>query len=350
MKISKLMGNVEFRLNLAFKMSLLGLIGLPYFKAYGTEPDVLVKKYCDDVIEDTSLNGNVLAYKNKFNQTIVLKSGSFETIKYEEGDDIYIQLEDIIAYCSDGFLFRQNEYKIEVDPKNRPTSLMQTPIIGPSQLEARVIGPMEQYRMLCREKNQEWSDLVPQIRGSVLHLGFGAFAHTELQLQVLYNRITKVKNIRNLSRGEKDLISSLLPARKGSYDRGKSIYSLFIPCTKCNSTQWLSFDDKKDRFHFLLLDNEHSRGRGKLVSLNSDKQLSFCNLAKILSTTAWFCDEPNESDHHKSDEKHWRRTILEGMVTEEEVKHKCTPEDIVFYDISAAQLEKAKRPTKRSRH
>ena len=102
------------------------------------------------------------------------------------------------------------------------------------------------------------------------------------------------------------IISSFLPAQETGYEKVTTlnIYSLFIPCTKCNETHWLSFEEKKDRFHFLLLDNDHSRD-GKYASVSPEtKSILFCKLSDM-GVDAYLCRRDKHHSHYKKHHSHY---------------------------------------------
>lgn len=238
------------------------LIGLLSSCLHSTEPEVIIEYYAENY---GPMSGNVLAYKNMNNETIVLKSGNY--INNINGDlentkeTHVISLAEILD-CVAGINYSR---KVTYTLKEETLKCFLNACIANnsswySSIKQKTDGTLytkeaitDRYREI---KGQNLTGVFEPIHLQAL---LGVFRHTELQIQALlyiYNK-TKIeyKSNRNTFIKEKlAKIGSLLPATLTIEGNKGCIYSLFEACNCCRNTNWLQ--GKKDIFMFKILDSQ----------------------------------------------------------------------------------------------
>ena len=150
--------------------------------SYGVEPESIIMEYCGKIREYYGCNGNVLAYKNIFNQTIVLKSRHFNMPNCEaEVSAIVVPLDDIIGLTLSDERLLKNNYGFNED------GLVQTPKGGEENVLDSVRKMGEAFSAICQKDNSEKTGL------GTTSLGFENCIHTVIQIQALLNALSEKK-------------------------------------------------------------------------------------------------------------------------------------------------------------
>lgn len=209
--------------------------------------------------------GNVLSYRNAFDQIITLKSGKFhgKNPRYRNNEERYMGLGLVVlAVASD----RLEDY-FNADGNPNPATYSFNPLdLEDEGRNAMIASFLEK----CSENNDNWNVLNPRQKENEvdnLQTRLGQYRHTELQLQALYTRYLECPEAertgaRALSLKTK-VLKRLLPVALTDPDSrsvaNKNIYSLFEACRACMRTSWLSNPRTahKSRFYFAILDNQY---------------------------------------------------------------------------------------------
>ena len=283
---------------------------------WATEPQEIIDFYAQhikdriinekDLSEDqkTKIAGNVLAYKNCADQTIVLKSGKFFTEiinALEDNDDvIVVPLQDVVAIVgANQNIFNKytlGEKGVSVEKNSNGKSI----IFKPLRDEIK-----NYINLATKNTSEEWNKQFIQHQVSRLNLldsnitldnakkavlndcqkniqNLDQLRHTEFQINALLNAFFNPK-----SDEHKNLLNLLLPKNitlGKPLDKENSVYSLFEACNSCKLVTWLTVNNasNKNFFMFKVLDAQVLK-YGKAVLATFHSQTAAENLQNAIT-------------------------------------------------------------------
>ena len=256
-------------------LSLIFLGVLP--SGYGIEPWEVINAYFNLVRNWNNVAGNVISYKNKFNQTIILTSGEYFSVMpppaelgpVAQQQCIIIPLEDIVGLITNKDEFLKNTYKLEPAP---PPGLNK--ITQDAKELSFVYTKVSDFSGICSQGNDAWNRHVAESPFSLQPI-LKQYRHTEIQVQALYNTFVALNNKVDKSEDETtsmNKLEALLPVilvpddRRLHVDAGTplvndlNVYSLFEACHACEKTAWLNQPGRalKGNFYFRVLDRQYT--------------------------------------------------------------------------------------------
>ncbi len=306
--------------------SLLVVAGFNF--AWATEPQGIIDFYANaikDIIiaekgsaQKTKIAGNVLAYKNYAEQTIVLKSGDYfaDTSSNDEANDdvIVVPLEDVVAIVgekelgSDQNIFNkytlgENRLSVKKDPSGK--SIVFKPL--KDEIEKYInLATMQtskdwQKQFIEHQKNRLKKEVhsLDDAKKAVLNdcekniQNLDQLRHTEFQIHAILNSFCSALNTLKLKKDDLmreavvpkyvKILQLLLPASFAlDFQLGSPVYSLFEACNSCKLVPWLNIGVNKNFFMFKVLDAQVLK-YGKAVLANFHSQTTAENLQNAIT-------------------------------------------------------------------
>ena len=315
-------------LTIRFSAALLVVTGFNF--SFATEPQEIIDFYANKSNGHYQNSGNVLAYKNYANQTIVLKSGNYFSRNHPQieknTDVIVVPLEDIVALVgsideSGKIDFSPNIFEkynpIEKKLSVKKTSNGENIILNPSKNKIK-----NYINLATKETSKDWEKQfidhqadrlktpitsLENAKKAVLNdykkniQNLDQLRHTEFQIHTILNSFHSVLKTYELEKkdliekeGELDdvikyakILQLLLPASFAlDMQLGSPVYSLFEACNSCKLVPWLIMnrDLNKNFFMFKVLDAQVLK-YGKAVLANFHSQTAAEELQKAIDAS-----------------------------------------------------------------